>query len=94
MNQQDWVEYQQKMIVQKDHQGGRGVTTIGDNDLLRTVKQPEEDVKNRYAEGLCLVTLTIPLSRLPLEDGFTRNNAAIVKKWYQLEDPNLNTKQH
>ena len=66
MNQQDWVEYQQKLIVQKDHQGGGGVTTIGDNDLLQTVKQPEEDDENRHAEGLCLDTLAFPLSRLPL----------------------------
>ena len=36
--------------------------------------------------GLCLGTLTIPLSRLPLEEAFLGKDAAIVERWYQLED--------
>ena len=38
-------------------------------------------------EGLCLGTLLIPLSRLPLEDA-CNGNAAVVERWYQLEGPN------
>jgi hypothetical protein len=57
-------------------------------------------------EGLCLGTLAIPLSRLPLENTLlgVKNSvdaatsaassaagaAAVIEKWYMLEDPNVN----
>lgn len=47
----------------------------------------QEQEENR--EGLCLGTLLIPLSRLPLEDAHGDGSAAVVERWYQLEGPNL-----
>lgn len=83
--------------MQEDHQGGGGMTTMGNNDLLRTVKQLGEDDNNRHAAKdyvSALGMLTIPLSRLPLENSFIgKIPARVVERWCQLNDPNLNTKQ-
>ncbi len=45
---------------------------------------------NYAAKGdVCLGTLTIPLSRLPLEEAFGLHgkDATVVEQWYQLDDP-------
>ena len=100
LNQEDLVEYQQKWNEAKKQnpQGGDndGIMDFDSNTgAVRTMKSKDEnDINNNNtAEGLCLGTLTIPLSRLPLEDVFIGNKNAVVEQWYQLDDPNVKKKK-
>ena len=105
LRQQDLIDYQQKWASKHHNQnhpegGGTTAAAMMDYDLatgaVRTVKSEDErdtqEHDGSYAEGLCLGTLTIPLSRLPLEDAFMGNKSAVVERWYQLDDPNVNQK--
>ncbi|KAL9187155.1 hypothetical protein ACHAXT_010875 [Thalassiosira profunda] len=91
MSQQELIEYQKKWgeMKAKEGSGEDYDTTMGG---LRSIPSEEEEDDANYAEGLCLGTLTIPLSRLPLEDAFEGDAAAVVEKWYQLDDPNKKKK--
>ena len=87
LNQQDLVEYQQRWNVVKEEQGS-SEGPYEYNAPVSTTVQPRNSATNT-SEGLCLGTLTIPLSRLPLEDAFKEDGkAAVIEKWYQLDDPN------
>ena len=103
MDQQDLVEYQQRWNEVKNHTTGGGGGDGYDDEYDVPLRTSTLENDNRQqpppstntAEGLCLGTLTIPLSRLPLEDAFMgegSSNAAVVEKWYQLDDPNMNKK--
>jgi hypothetical protein len=66
-----------------DHRDDATTGTTDDDD--------DDDEDDEAAEGgVCLGTLTIALSRLPLEEVFLGKDAAVVEQWYQLDDPNLN----
>ena len=61
----------------------------------KSQQQPKDDTltvddHHHYSEGLCLGTLSIPFNKLPLEDAVCGNGAAVVERWYQLDDPNSN----
>jgi hypothetical protein len=73
--QQEFVDYQSKWKERRD--------------VMGTDATSHEDGEGENREGLCLGTLLIPLSRLPLEDAYGDGNAAVVERWYQLEGPTL-----
>ena len=93
--QSDLVEYQQKWSERKgsgssstgsgihDHVGDDTITSSSVVSKMMTAPSDEH-----YSEGLCLGTLTIPFNKLPLEDAVCGNGAAVVERWYQLDDPN------
>ena len=62
-------------------------TTTSTGTEEEKLKAHREVAGEETREGLCLGTLLIPLSRLPLEDA-CNGNAAVVERWYQLEGPN------
>lgn len=86
---------------------------IGESDIAIQSELPDVDLNNDDSsdfnnihrttaskvnqEGLCLGTLAIPLSRLPLMDALlgnkskiaAANDVTIIEQWYQLDDPNL-----
>lgn len=64
--------------------------TTNDDDTKNVPSQTYEE--NR--EGLCLGTLIIPMSRLPLEDAYGDNHAAVVERWYQLEGTSSNSQNN
>jgi len=87
LNQQDLVEYQQRWNEVKEQGSSEGYEYNA--PVSTTTVQPRNSATNNTSEGLCLGTLTIPLSRLPLEDAFKEDGkAAVIEKWYQLDDPN------
>ena len=66
------------VVVMPDYdESGAVRTTMSKADEEGRDNDPSDD---RHAEGLCLGTLTIPLSRLPLEDAFIGNNAVVGGK--------------
>lgn len=73
-----------------------GTNTVGDKALLESrigsdmkkKQQQHDDDQYHHSEGLCLGTLSIPFNKLPLEDAVFGNGAAVVERWYQLDDPN------
>jgi hypothetical protein len=98
--QSDLVEYQQKWSERKggsgssttgsgihDHVGDDSITSSSGASKLMTAPNTTDD-EQHYSEGLCLGTLTIPFNKLPLEDAVCGNGAAVVERWYQLDDPN------
>lgn len=106
VQQDDLVEYQQKWSERKTHghsesEGlGGGVDNNAslenrmnamNNKKKKQQQQQEQEDHYQYSEGLCLGTLSIPFNKLPLEDAVCGNGAAIVERWYQLDDPNAAT---
>ena len=100
--QSELVEYQQKWSERKggsgssttgsgihDHVGDDSITSSsGVSKLMTASNATTTDNEQHYSEGLCLGTLTIPFNKLPLEDAVCGNGAAVVERWYQLDDPN------
>jgi hypothetical protein len=97
--QSELVEYQQKWSERKgsgssttgsgihDHVGDDSITSSRAVSKLMTTPTTTDN-EQHYSEGLCLGTLTIPFNKLPLEDAVCGNGAAVVERWYQLDDPN------
>jgi hypothetical protein len=81
IGQNDLVDYQAKWREKRE--GMAGSSENVESSMMRA--RGEE---NR-SEGLCLGTLLIPLRRLPLEDAYGTDSAAVVERWYQLDGPNL-----
>lgn len=101
LHRQDSAEHPQKWTDSRkqnqnqDQEYQQGLNDAVSQGAMPTIRSEDDDDNdaNHTAEGSCLGTLTIPLSRLPLEDAFIGNNSAVVERWYQLDDPNLNSKQ-
>eukprot|EP00804_Cyclotella_cryptica_P013031 CCRYP_002346-RC/>CCRYP_002346-RC protein AED:0.04 eAED:0.04 QI:400/1/1/1/1/0.85/7/1256/1761 len=89
MGQQDLVEYQQKWRERRRASDGiEGSSEVEGN--RNGAAAAASALEENRSEGLCLGTLLIPLSRLPLENAFSGNgSAAVVERWYQLDGPNL-----
>ena len=85
------------------HDGSGSGSGMGDDGMLtedrvnnrkkkkKQLQQHDNDDHYQYSEGLCLGTLSIPFNKLPLEDAVCGNGAAIVERWYQLDDPNTSS---
>jgi hypothetical protein len=69
--------------------GGSSSMLMGAVKEKKTNDDNAADDNLHYSEGLCLGTLTIPFNKLPLEDAVCGNGAAVVERWYQLDDPNF-----
>ncbi|KAL3810399.1 hypothetical protein ACHAXA_004175 [Cyclostephanos tholiformis] len=102
LNQQDLVDYHRRSNESIGKSGGGGGGAMGGGGwgvgVIRTVRSEgdandaaggDDDEEDDHAAegGVCLGTLTIPLSRLPLEDAFLGKDASVVEQWYQLDDP-------
>ena len=75
-------------FLMQEEEGARGSTSPDPEEAGRRAEATEERRDDdRRAEGICLGTLAIPLSRLPLEDAFGGTGAAVVERWYQLDEP-------
>ena len=86
----------QYLMSRQDSTGVTGANSVNKVETINNGNDGIDDDENDSSDntasasvgggGLCLGTLTIPLSRLPLEEAFLGKDAAIVERWYQLED--------
>ncbi|KAL7552165.1 hypothetical protein ACHAWF_015388 [Thalassiosira exigua] len=96
LDQRDLVEYQKKWSEGRPRRSDGKYGSAGDLRAVRSHRVDEEEEeeeeederdRDRADAGLCLGTLAVPLSRLPLVDAFRYGGAATAERWYQLEDP-------
>ena len=101
LNQGDLVEYQARWNEHSASSGGDadGSARSGahrdyvEGAVRTTRSEDERDAHGPSSEGLCLGTLSIPIHHLELNEAvFEGRKAAVLEKWYQLDDPNVKRK--